>query len=75
LWRREHGDIQSYQQSAEPRGWLHIDSAGQFFGRSARAITSEQALGPLGLTAAGTLVQERSQAEDVSKQTGVGMSL
>lgn len=75
LWRREHGDIQSYQQSAEPRGWLHIDSAGQFFGRSARAITSEQALGPLGLTPAGTLVQERSQAEDVSKQTGVGMSL
>ena len=75
FWRREHGDIQSYQQSAEPRGWLHIDSAGQFFDRSAQAITREQALSPLGLTTAGAFAQARSQAEDVSKQTGVGMSL
>ena len=75
LWKREHGDIQSYQQAAEPRGWLHIDSAGQFFDRSAQAITSDQALAPLGLTAAGTLAQERSQADDVSKQAGVGMAL
>lgn len=75
LWRREHGDIQSYQQSAEPRGWLHIDSAGQFFDRSANAITSEQALSPFGLTTAGTVGQERSQAQDIAKQTGLGMSL
>jgi len=75
LWRREHGDIQSYQQSAEPRGWLHIDLAGQFFDRSAQAITREQALAPLGLTPAGTLGEERSQGQDVAKQTGLGMSL
>jgi hypothetical protein len=75
LWRREHGDIQSYQQSAEPRGWLHIDSAGHFFDRSARAITKEHALGPLGLTAPVTLAQERGHGPDVSTQTGIGMSL
>lgn len=75
LWRREHGDIQSYQQSAEPQGWLHIDRAGQFFDRSARAITSEQALAPLGFTASGVIAQERTQAQDVSQQRGIGFSM
>jgi len=55
FWRREHGDIQSYQQIAEPKGWLHIDSVGQFLDRSARAITTEEALNPLGLMTAEAL--------------------
>lgn len=75
VWRREHGDIQSYQQAADPRGWLHIDSAGQFFDRTAKAITSEQAIGPLGLVATEGLTQDRSHAQETSKQPVMGMSL
>lgn len=75
LWREEHGDIQSYQKFVGPRGWLHIDSAGQFFNRNARAITSEQALSSLGFTAMENLGQERGQRQNVSKQTRLGTSL
>ena len=49
LWKREHGEIQSYQQLTNPNGWVHIDRTGQFYDRSAREITREQALAPLGL--------------------------
>ena len=61
LWKREHGDIQSYQQAAHPNGWLHIDNRGQFFDRNASAISSEAALGPLGLSTADTRGQSHAK--------------
>ena len=73
LWRREHGDIQSYQQTSEPKGWLHIDSAGQFMDRGARAISAEQALAPLGLTLSESLGQ--AQSKGVNPATGIGLTL
>jgi len=42
-WRRETGDIQSYQQP-QTGGWLHIDTQGQFYDRQAQPITREHAL-------------------------------
>jgi conjugative relaxase-like TrwC/TraI family protein len=42
-WKRETGDIQSYQHN-ERGGWLHIDPQGQFYDRQAQAIPREQAL-------------------------------
>jgi len=73
VWRREYGDIQSYQQTSEPKGWLHIDSAGQFMDRGARAISAEQALAPLGLTLSESLGQ--AQSKGVNPATGIGLTL
>ncbi len=42
-WKRETGDIQSYQHN-ERGGWLHIDPQGQFYDRQAHPIAREQAL-------------------------------
>jgi len=42
-WKRETGDIQSYQHN-QTNGWLHIDPQGQFFDRQAQAISRDQAL-------------------------------
>ena len=75
LWRREHGDIQTYQQSAEPRGWLHIDSAGQFMDRGAKVISAEQALSPLGLTPSEGFAHGRGETKDATKNAGLGISL
>jgi len=73
LWMRDHGDIQSYQQSAEPRGWLHIDGGGQFMDRGAKIISAEQALGPLGLTINGELSQAKAEAKDLSSHAGLSL--
>jgi conjugative relaxase-like TrwC/TraI family protein len=42
-WKRETGDIQSYQHN-ERGGWLHIDPQGQFYDRQAAPISREMAL-------------------------------
>ena len=42
-WKRETGDIQSYQHN-QTNGWLHIDPQGQFYDRQAQAISRDQAL-------------------------------
>jgi hypothetical protein len=42
-WRRETGDIQSYQH-VESGAWLHIDSHRQFYDRHAQPIEREAAL-------------------------------
>lgn len=42
-WKRETGDIQSYQHN-ERGGWLHIDPQGQFYDRQAQPISREAAL-------------------------------
>lgn len=72
LWRREHGDIQSYQQASDPKSWLHIDSSGQFFDRSARQVTAEHATVPLGLSLAENA--GNSQSKEVSKNDGLGLA-
>jgi conjugative relaxase-like TrwC/TraI family protein len=65
LWRREDGDIQSYQRAAEPKGWLHIDASGQFFDRGAQPIVAEQALYPLGFSTAASFYRERCEAREI----------
>lgn len=42
-WRRETGDIQSYQHN-QTGGWLHIDPQGQFYDRQAQPIARDTAL-------------------------------
>lgn len=42
-WKRETGDIQSYQHNLSG-GWLHIDATGQFYDRYAQTIARERAL-------------------------------
>ena len=44
-WKRENGDIQSYQHN-QTGGWLHIDPQGQFHDRHAQPIAKEHAFGP-----------------------------
>ena len=65
-WRRETGDIQSYQHN-QTGGWLHIDLRGQFYDSHAQTIAKEHALehaGHLMLT-----VNEISQAQPIAKGT------
>jgi conjugative relaxase-like TrwC/TraI family protein len=42
-WKRETGDIQSYQHT-DTAGWLHIDPQGQFYDRHAQPIERDHAL-------------------------------
>ncbi len=65
-WKRETGDIQSYQHN-QTAGWLHIDPQGQFYDRHAQPIAKEHALEHAGhLTLA---VNEISQAQSIAKGT------
>ena len=74
-WKRETGDIQSYQHN-QSGGWLHIDQQSQFFDRHAQPIAKEHALEHAGhLTLA---VNEISQAQAIAKGavgTDQGLSL
>ena len=42
-WRRETGEVQSYQRN-DHRSWLHIDANGTFYDRQAQPISRELAL-------------------------------
>ncbi len=65
-WRRETGDIQSYQHN-QTGGWLHIDPQGQFYDRHAEPMAKEHALGHAGhLTLA---VNEIAQVQSIAKGT------
>jgi len=65
-WKRETGDIQSYQHN-QTGGWLHIDHQSQFYDRHAQPIAKEHALEHAGhLTLA---VSEISQAQSIAKGT------
>jgi conjugative relaxase-like TrwC/TraI family protein len=62
-WKRETGDIQSYQHN-QTGGWLHIDQQSQFYDRHAQPIAKEHALEHAGhLTLA---VSEISQAQSIA---------
>jgi hypothetical protein len=74
-WRRETGDIQSYQHS-QTAGWLHVDPQGQFYDRHAQPITKEHALEHAGHVA--VAVNEISQTQALTKgsaPTDQGLSL
>ena len=65
-WKRETGDIQSYQHN-QTGGWLHVDQQSQFYDRHAQPIAKEHALEHAGhLTLA---VSEISQAQSIAKGT------
>ena len=66
-WKRETGDIQSYQHN-QTAGWLHIDPQGQFYDRQAQPIAKENALEHAGHIA--FAVNEISQAQSVAKGAG-----
>jgi conjugative relaxase-like TrwC/TraI family protein len=74
-WKRETGDIQSYQHN-QTGGWLHVDQQSQFYDRHAQPIAKEHALEHAGhLTLA---VSEISQAQSLTKGsvgTDQGLSL
>jgi len=74
-WKRERGDIQSYKQSTDNKGWLHIDSGGQCYDHAARAITAEEALSPMGLTLSDSAFHKHGQSNDMSAFSGRGMSI
>jgi hypothetical protein len=66
-WKRETGDIQSYQHK-DHQGWLHIDSAGTFYDRYAHPVAKEQALESAGHSSI------RSTQESVTKSVEVSVT-
>ena len=75
VWRSEHGDIQSYQQISDGKGWLHLDAHGQCYDRSARPIAAEEALSPLSVSITNNPGQDVSHAKDTLNTQGAGLSL
>ena len=67
-WKRETGDIQSYQHN-QTGGWLHIDPQGQFYDRQAQPILREAAL-EHGSHSAGTSVAQNSQIQSPTVSIG-----
>ncbi len=65
-WKRETGDIQSYQHN-QTGGWLHIDQQSQFYDRHAQPIAKEHALEHAGHLA--VAVNEISQSQSIAKGT------
>jgi hypothetical protein len=74
-WKRETGDIQSYQH-ADTAGWLHIDPQGQFYDRHAQPIERDHALEHAAHVGLGN--NEVSQSPTIGKDpvgTDQGLSL
>jgi len=73
-WKRETGDIQSYQHN-ERGGWLHIDPQGQFYDRLAQPIEKEVALMNAG-HAAVPIAHENASAQSTERYpTDQGLSV
>ena len=72
-WKRETGDIQSYQHN-QTGGWLHIDTQGQFYDRHAQSISRELALENAGYA---PLIStfDTSQVHSPTKSNEAGLSL
>jgi conjugative relaxase-like TrwC/TraI family protein len=74
-WKRETGDIQSYQHT-DTAGWLHIDPQGQFYDRHAQPIERDHALEHAAQVGLGN--NEVSQSPAIGKDpvgTDQGLSL
>ena len=75
-WKRETGDIQSYQHN-QTSGWLHIDPKGQFYDRQAQPLARELAL-ENAAHPQGHKVSDPALAQSLAKATNVndqGLSL
>ncbi|WP_263354216.1 MobF family relaxase [Acidicapsa acidisoli] len=74
-WKRETGDIQSYQHN-QNGGWLHIDPQGQFYDRQGQPLLRENALDHAGHSA-GLSEAENSQVQSsavgIGNEHGIGM--
>jgi conjugative relaxase-like TrwC/TraI family protein len=74
-WKRETGDIQSYQHS-QTGGWLHIDPQGQFYDRQAQPILREAALEHASHSAGPSVAQNsqiQSPTVSISNEQGIGL--
>jgi conjugative relaxase-like TrwC/TraI family protein len=74
-WKRETGDIQSYQHN-QTGGWLHIDPQGQFYDRQAQPILREAALEHAGHSASPSVAQNsqiQSPTVSISNEQGIGL--
>ncbi|MHB1702488.1 MAG: ATP-dependent DNA helicase [Acidobacteriaceae bacterium] len=73
-WKRETGDIQSYQHN-ERGGWLHIDPQGQFYDRQAQPIERTQALENAGHSAVVLSNDNAQSVTSANKVNDQGLSL
>lgn len=73
-WKRETGDIQSYQYN-HTGGWLHFDPQGQFYDRQTQPIAREAALEHAGHVSSHSL-GENAEAQSIRNSINdQGMSL
>ena len=70
-WRRETGDIESYQHKNH-HGWMHIDPAGSFYDRQGVPITRETALEKAGHS---SQALDNAQSHPVNNPIDQGFSL
>ena len=72
-WKRETGDIQSYQHR-DHHGWLHIDQTGSFYDRQAHPVSRETALENAGHVTS-LMVNNDTNARSVGASNDPGFSL
>ncbi len=73
-WKRETGEVQSYQHS-HAGNWLHIDPQGQFYDRQAQPITRETALEQTGQSSTHSLADKAQVNPGGKDTTDFGLSL
>ena len=74
-WKRETGDIESYQHN-QTGGWLHIDPQSQFFDRQVQPTTREAALEHAGHIPAHSVAENsQMQTHNDNKNNDQGISL
>jgi len=73
-WKRETGEVQSYQQS-HAGSWLHIDAQGQFYDRQAQPVTREAALEQAGQSSAHSLGEKAHVLSGCKDTPDLGLSL
>lgn len=75
-WKRETGDIQSYQHN-QVGSWLHIDPQGQFYDRHAQPIPREHALHTAGhsVTFSGNNINPSQSSTKVGSESDLGFGV
>lgn len=74
-WKRETGDIQSYQHN-QTEGWLHIDLQSHFYDRQVQPITREAALehaGHIPAHSVGDSIQMQSRNSSNNNDQGISL--
>ena len=72
-WKRETGEIQSYQHRHQGAAWLHLDSGGQFYNRHAEPITRDVALAQNGIRNETALSVTPSNPKTTSNDQGISL--